>query len=246
MYLCLDCGNTTIVCALCDQTEIIDVRRIDTNIYNDSQYYFNICFHRFIEYNIEGVIISSVVPSINNTLVELFENYFNICPRFVDPTKPYKLDILIENKNELGSDLFVGAIGALKYKIENVMICDLGTANKFLVVKGNKFLGGAIAPGMMSSLKSMFKDAEMLQSVKLNIPNKVVGNSTIKCIQSGTIYGTVSMIEGLKNMFEKEVGELTLIVTGGNAEYIKDALTIDYIYSPNLLIEGLIDLYLNS
>lgn len=246
MYLCLDCGNTTIVCALCDNDKIIKVRRVDTNIYNDADYYFETCFKNFAEYHIEGVIISSVVPSIDKTLKEVFEKHFRINPKFVDPTIPYKLDILIENKFELGSDLFIAALGALKYNLGNVMICDLGTANKFLVLKGNEFLGGAIAPGLMSSLKNMFKDAEMLQSVKLDTPNKVVGNSTIKCIQSGSIYGTAVMIEGMKAKFESEVGPLTMILTGGNADYIKDALAIDFIWAPNLLIEGLIDLYLNE
>ena len=158
MYLCLDCGNTTIVSAVCEHDKIIKVSRVDTNIFNDADYYFETCFKNFLEYHIEGVIISSVVPSINKTLKEVFEKYFKINPRFVDVTIPYKLDILIENKNELGSDLFVAGIGALKYQLGNVMICDLGTANKFLVLKGNEFLGGAIAPGLMSSLKSMFKE----------------------------------------------------------------------------------------
>ena len=124
-----------------------------------------------------------------------------------------------------------------------VIIVDLGTANKILVLKGNDFMGGAIAPGFKSSLYSLFNDAEKLTSVPIETPKNVIGNSTITCIQSGIVYGTVCMIEGMLNKIKSQIGNCKVLLTGGNASYIKDVLECDVEYCSNLLIEGLMELY---
>ena len=121
---------------------------------------------------------------------------------------------------------------------------DLGTASKFVVVtKDAEILGGAIAPGILSSLNSLFSSAAKLSEVNLDIPKKVIGKDTTTCIQSGSLYGSVSMIEGMIKRIEKEIGPVKVVLTGGFAEVIKSILELEYVYEPNLLIEGLIILY---
>ena len=158
----------------------------------------------------------------------------------------HNINITIENPIELGSDLLISSIAACKKYPGNKIIVDLGTANKILVVKENDFLGGSISPGFKSSMKSLFKDAEKLQQVPIETPDNVIGNSTLTCIQSGMIYGTSSMIEGMINKIKQQIGECKVLLTGGNAPYILDVLDVDFEYCPDLLIEGLMELYANN
>lgn len=246
MYLCFDVGNTTIEIALCQNKEIIKKTKLDTNTKESKKYYGDF-FQSFTNsLLIEGVIISSVVPSIDKLLQEVLTEVYNIRPIVVNNNLKHDINIRIQNPSELGSDLLISSIGAKTKYDGNILIVDLGTANKFLVLRGNDFLGGAIAPGLKSSLNSLFSDAEKLSLVPIETPNKVIGDSTISCIQSGIVYGTVSMIEGMYKKMEQEVGCLKVLVTGGNAPFIIDCLSIEFEYCPDLLIEGLIELYANN
>lgn len=243
MYLCFDIGNTTIEIALCETQTIIKKYKIDTNTSECTKTYERIFRNEIGKITLEGIIISSVVPSINEKIVKAIENVYNITPMFVSNDLNHNINIKIDNPHELGNDLLISSVAAAKKYSGNKLIIDLGTANKLLIVKGNDFMGGAIAPGFKSSLNSLFNDAEKLTHVPIKTPKNVVGNSTITCIQSGIIYGTVSMIEGMINRMEEEVGSCKVLLTGGNSEYVKDVLKCQFEYCPNLLIEGLMELY---
>jgi type III pantothenate kinase len=112
-----------------------------------------------------------------------------------------------------------------------------------VVTKNAEILGGAIAPGIQSSVDSLFSSAAKLSQVNLEVPKNVIGRDTTTCIQSGSIYGFASLIEGMIARIKKEIGEAKVVLTGGLSEVMKDVLTIEYVYEPNLLIEGLIVLY---
>lgn len=243
MYLCFDVGNTTIEIALCDNQTIINKYRLDTNTAHTTCYYKEYLINTIGNIVIEGIIISSVVPSINSKIITSLIELYNVKPMMVTNDMNHDINIQIENPDELGSDLLISSIAACKRSKGNKLIVDLGTANKILIVKDNVFLGGAIAPGFKSSLNSLFNDAEKLSLIPIETPKRVIGNSTITCIQSGIVYGTVSMIEGMIERMTKEVGSCKIYLTGGNAEYVKDSLTCDFEYCPNLLIEGLMELY---
>ena len=236
MLLCLDIGNTSIVVAEYDK-EIINSFRLDTNS--------NICVEDFKKNlqsdSFEDVIVSSVVPSLNNKIKNIIFELFQLEPIFINVSMKTNLNICIDNPLELGSDLLIAGVAVLNRPKDNYLIIDMGTATKFLVVKGNAFLGGAIAPGFMTSFESLFKEAELLNKIELVTPKKVVGRNTIECIQSGTILGCVSMIEKMVEKIKNEVGDLEVILTGGNAVFVKDSL--DYEYCPNLLIEGIVEVY---
>ena len=98
---------------------------------------------------------------------------------------------------------------------------------------------------MNGSLNSLIDSAAKLSHTALVKPEKVIGNDTTTCIQSGMIYGTASMIDGMvnKSIEELNLPNVKVVLTGGLAELIKDVLTIDYYYEPYILIEGLIYLY---
>ena len=244
MLLCLDIGNTNIVVAEVEQ-EIVNLFRLNTKGIIKKEDFSK----QLISKSFSNIIISSVVPSVNQKLNEIFKELYNIEPIYVDVSMKSNIEILIDNPNELGSDLLVAGVGAFSFFGGNNIIVDLGTANKILVMIGNKFLGGAITPGFMSSFEGLFSNAELLNTIPLEIPKKVVGSNTIECIQSGSIIGTASMIEKMIEKIKKEifakynVEEFKIILTGGNSLYIKDALEIKFEYMPNLLIDGLHVLY---
>lgn len=246
MYLCLDVGNTTISIAVCENQTIVKRYKLDTDYLQPNKYYEEYFLSNIGQIILEGIIISSVVPSINTRLENTLNKIYNTKIIFVHNELSHNINITIENPIELGSDLLISSIAASKKYPGNKIIVDLGTANKILVVKENDFLGGSISPGFKSSMKSLFKDAEKLQQVPIETPDNVIGNSTLTCIQSGMIYGTSSMIEGMINKIKQQIGECKVLLTGGNAPYILDVLDVDFEYCPDLLIEGLMELYANN
>lgn len=249
MILCFDIGNTHIVMGIVDNNVIKQTIRFATNVMITEDEYAV----KFLEtikgsgYNpkdVDGVIISSVVPSLDKVMRCAFEKYFQLTPKFVGQAIKSGLHIRIENPKQLGADLLVGAVGAYHKYPENLIVVDLGTASKFVVVtEKGEILGGAIAPGIQSSLNSLFSSAAKLSQVNLEVPKNVIGRDTTTCIQSGSVYGFASLIEGMVSRIKNEIGEAKIVLTGGLSEVMKNVLNLEYVYEPNLLIEGLIVLY---
>lgn len=249
MLLCLDIGNTHIVMGITVNKQIKDIYRYATNVMITEDEYAI----KFLEtlkgrgynpQNVKGVIISSVVPGLDKVMTGVFEKYFHLKPLFVSQGVKSGLNIKIENPKQLGADLLVGAVAGYNKYPENLIVVDLGTATKFVVVtEKGEILGGAIAPGIQSSLNSLFSSAAKLSQVNLEVPKKVIGRDTTTCIQSGSLYGAASMIEGMVQRIKNELGEAKVILTGGLAEVIKDILNLEYVYEPNLLIDGLTIIY---
>lgn len=244
MLLCLDIGNTNIVVAeVSDRIE--NLFRFSTK----AKFTKDDIISKLVSKNYENIIVSSVVPSVNQVIEEIFIEAFNIKPLFVDIKMIHGIDILLDNPSELGSDLLVASVACKALYGGNNIIIDLGTANKILVLLGSKFLGGAITPGFMSSFEGLFSNAELLNTIPLDMPKKIVGSNTIECIQSGSIIGTASMIEKMVEKMKKEIEikyqetDFHIILTGGNSIYVKDAIELDFEYCPDLLIYGLVELY---
>ncbi len=250
MVICIDVGNTTILFGLYDNNKLIDTYRMETKILKTSDEYGSSLLAHFQinninKNNIDGAIISSVVPSVDNALEKMLLDYFKVQPIFVNTNLPLGLDILIEPKNALGADLLVASyIATQKYGVPNIVI-DMGTATTIIVVNSKKqILGGMIYPGVREAFASLVKATSLLESTKLEIPSKMIENNTRGCLQSGMIYGTASLIEGVVNKYIEELKEtnVNVIMTGGVSKVYQSILK-DYIYDENLLLEGLIEIY---
>ena len=152
------------------------------------------------------------------------------------------IDIKLENKKEVGSDRLVNAICAYKKFGGNLIIIDLGTATTFDIVgKDGEYLGGIIAPGINLSLKALHDMTAQLPRISVKKQENVIGKSTVEAMNSGVYFGYISLLEGIIEKIEKELGhKTTRIITGGLAEIFKDALkdSINH-HEPNLTIEGL-------
>ena len=246
MILCFDIGNTNIVLAIVENKKIINTYRFVTNASLTEDEYFHKLQPIVKDLKIEGVVISSVVPALDNVFEQMVNKYFNLKPMLIGPGIKSGLKLKIDSPKTLGSDLLCDAVGAVNKFGGPIIIVDLGTATKFIVVNDKEeYLGGAIAPGMNGSLNSLINNAAKLSDTALAKPDNVIGNDTTSCIQSGMIYGTASMIDGMVNKTIQELGlpNIKVVLTGGLASLIKDVLTIDYIFEPLILIEGLIYLY---
>jgi len=239
MVLLIDVGNTTIGIAI-KNNELKEIKKIETSIFKETNEVELVSlFKDFNLGRIDKCIISSVVPSLNKKIQKIINNVFNIEPKFIDIHMKNDIEIGLINPDELGSDLYVD-IYASKLYSNKAIIVDLGTAIKILTVDGDRFIGALIIPGMMPSLKSLFSNAELLSEIKIDKPHGILGNSTITCIQSGTINGTSLMIEGVVNRIIKQYGNFDVLLTGGDSYRIKDTLSIPHLYVPNLIYEGLV------
>lgn len=250
MLLCIDVGNTTILFGLYKKDKLVDTYRMETKILKTSDEYgssllahYSLC--NLNKNEIKGAIISSVVPSVDLSLEQMLLDYFNVKAMFVNTNLPLGLDILIEPKQSLGADLLVASyIATMKYGAPNIVI-DMGTATTIIVVNKNKeILGGMIYPGVREAFSSLVKATSLLESTKLEMPEKVIENTTKGCLQSGMIYGTSCLIEGVVNKFKKELNDdnAKVIITGGVSK-IYLPLFDNYIYDEFLLLEGLKEIY---
>jgi type III pantothenate kinase len=249
IVLCFDIGNTHIVIGVCIDDKIVKTFRLSTNVKLTEDEYGVTITETLLSsgYKIEdvqGLIVSSVVPPLDHTIEIMADKYFNKKPIFVGPGLKSGIKIKLENPKQLGADLLLAAVAARDSYSGNVIIVDLGTATKLIVVNAkSEFLGGIIAPGIISSLNSLVSSTAKLNLPKLAAPKNVIGRDTASCIQSGSVFGTAAMIDGLVKRIKDEIGEATVILTGGLSELIKDSLTIPYIYDKDLLLRGLIILY---
>jgi type III pantothenate kinase len=147
----------------------------------------------------------------------------------------------MDNPREVGADRIVDAIAAHHLYGGPVIIVDMGTATTFEVVsRGGDYLGGAIAPGIMSSSEALFQRAAMLPRIELAPPGKVIGTNTIDAMKSGVVYGYVGLVEGMVQRIQKELGaKVKVVATGGFSGLIaRETSVIDEV-NPDLTLIGL-------
>ncbi len=237
MILTLDIGNTNIKTALFDGNEMVKYWRLSTNITSTSDEYgitiMNLFRHGGVDAkDVEGIVISSVVPTINFTIEHMCQNYFGIAPTFIAPGVKTGINIRYENPRELGSDRIANAVAAYdEYGGEKpVIYIDFGTATTFGVVdEHGAFLGGAIFPGIKLASEALVSGTAKLPRFALAQPEHVIGRTTLTNLQSGMFYGYVGMVTNLVQQMKKELGrEAVVVATGGMAVLIAgEAKVID-------------------
>lgn len=250
MILLFDIGNTNIVLGIVENEQIVKTFRFttDTNLTEDDYYQkiHTAMNHLKIENNVEGAIISSVVPGLDYVFSRLVNKFFNINPKFIGPGLKSGLFIKLENPKQMGADLLCDGVGAYAKYGGPVIIVDMGTATKVIVVNEKKeFLGGAICAGLKGSLDSLITSTSKLSRTSLIVPSKAINNETSLCIQSGIVIGHIAMIDGMIDKFKKElnVDNINVVLTGGYSSIVKDHLNTKVIHNENILLEGLYEIY---
>ena len=250
MILAIDIGNSNIVLGCIEKGTILFEARIATDpIKTSDQYCVELksvldLFEIRVS-DIEGSIISSVVPQVFNSVRTAALKLTKKPCKTVGPGLKTGLDIKIDNPSQAGSDLIVAAVAAIEEYGKPLIIIDMGTATTMTVVdqKGS-FIGGSIHPGVKLSLNALTNGAAQLPGVSLDRPKHVIGRNTVDCIRSGIMLGTAAMLDGMIDRMQEELGYHTrVIATGGIAQFVVPLCTHEITLDKNLLLKGLHLLY---
>ena len=190
---------------------------------------------------VHAIAISSSAPAVTTQLRRMAARWFADTPLTVlGPGVKSGMPILYDNPREVGADRIADAVGAHDLYDGALIIVDMGTATVFDVVSAaGEYLGGAIAPGVAISLEALYKQASALRSVELVEPRSVIGRSTVESIQSGVLYGFAAQVDGMVARIKQELGEATVIATGGLASLIAPHTTSVTHVEPWLTLHGL-------
>ena len=250
MLFVIDAGNTNIVLGAYRGDDLVEHWRIGTKKGRTADEYGILIRELLrvsgIDYKeIVNIILSSVVPPLDSVIMEMSRKYFNVKPQVVGPGLKCGIPILYENPKEVGADRIVNAVAAVKRYKGPVIVVDFGTATTFdLVTAKGEYYGGVIAPGIGISIEALFEKASKLPKVDLVKPKRVIGKNTSESIQSGIIYGYVSLVEGIVARMKEEAGVKAIVVaTGGLAPLIAaEASCIDEVVE-KLTLEGLKEIF---
>ncbi len=249
MIFAIDVGNTNIVIGCCENGKILFRERVSTNHTATSLEYtaiFKTAFemHEINPKEITGTVISSVVPTVTSNLKIAAEALTDTKALIVGPGIKTGLSIKIDNPSQLGSDLVVDAVAGIANYPVPLIIVDMGTATTISVInKNSEYIGGVICPGVTISHEALVKRTSLLKKVALEKPKKIIGSETVECLKSGMIYGNAGAIDGLIERIKDEIGECTVVATGGLAGVITPYCRNKIIIDDDLLLKGLNIIY---
>lgn len=250
MLLAIDIGNTNLVIGCIENDKILFKARIATDRLRTSDQY-GVEIKNMLEaygvqiQDIDDCIISSVVPPVFHSVRTGVIKVIGKQPMVVGPGLKTGLSIHVDVPSQVGSDRIVIAVAALAEYKAPLILMDLGTATTIDIVEPeNKYLGGVIFPGVKISLDALTSRAAQLPAISLDRPKHVIGKNTVDCMRSGMLYGTASMIDGLIDRIEEELGHSsTIIATGGMAQFITPLCKREIILEKDLLLKGLNIIY---
>jgi len=248
--LAIDIGNTNTVLGVYQGKELIAYWRMATALHRMADENA-VLLDSFLTRSglsfsqIKDGIISCVVPPLLPVFQEMCQRYMNFTFLVVEPGIKTGMRILYDNPLEVGADRIVNAVAAKELYGTPLIIIDFGTATTFDVVsKEGDYLGGAIAPGVVVASQALVERAAKLPNIELIVPPRAIGKNTIASMQSGIMYGYVSLVDGMVARLQQELGsEAHVVATGGLAPVIAGQTPVIEAVDQNLTLEGLRLLY---
>ncbi|MDR1649107.1 MAG: type III pantothenate kinase [Synergistaceae bacterium] len=245
MLLVMDAGNTTTVVGVFDGEKLISHWRLSSILHTSDE--FGIYLLTLLSTvpvkpgEIDSAILSSVVPPLDAPIREAIQAYFGVDCLKVDAFTDTGMEIRYAAPHEVGADRIVNAVaGRHKYGAP-VIVADYGTAITLDVVSPDgAYLGGVIAPGLVTGVQALFSRAAKLPQVKLELPPSVIGRNTSESTQSGILHGNAGLTDRLVEKIREELGvAATVVATGGDAELMASiSKTIERV-DPWLTLDGL-------
>ena len=232
MNLTIDIGNTRVKAAVFEQDTLLNLY-----VFNKSGIISEV--KKILKkHKISKSIVASV-SSISPKKLENLQKIVNFSLVSSDIKTPFKN--LYGTPQTLGVDRLALVFGAVvKYPKKNVLIIDAGTCITFdFVNNDSEYLGGAISPGIEMRYKSLNKFTSKLPLLNLSKPTHFIGNSTIESINSGVVNGVIQEIEGVINQYKKKYLDLTVVLTGGDTNFLAKQLKSSIFANQNFLLEGL-------
>ena len=253
MLLVVDVGNTNMVLGLYDGERLVHDFRIESAKGRTSDEYHVLLLNLLQLAGIErsavrASILASVVPSLNDTVIEAVDRAFDHEIMIIGPGIKTGMPVLAENPREVGADRIVNSVAAYERVQGAAIVVDFGTATTFDCISDKgEYLGGAIAPGMEISANALFARAAKLPRSEIARPPRAIGRNTIHSMQAGIVFGYVGLVDGLVRRLASEMAtEVAVIATGGLATLIEpDSETIGEV-DELLTLEGLRLIYMRN
>lgn len=244
MILLVDVGNTSIVFGLAENNQINKTYRFKTATDKTADEYYIMLKPILDLYNVNDVIISSVVPIVTSALKKMCEKYITPSPLILGPGIKTGIQLKVDDPKTVGADMIADSAGAMKLYDEAIIV-DLGTATKYIHVKNNIFMGCSIAPGVAISMKALVSNAALLPNIELVCPKKVVATNTITCMQSGVIFGAAAQVDGMVERIRSEIKNpsIPVIATGGLSKLIVPLCKTDIERIELLTLDGMYEIY---
>lgn len=250
MLLTVDVGNTNISCGVLNGDSVVARFRATTKVTRTPDE-IALIFKNSMEINgisrdeIDGVVISSVVPNMNADLKSAIEIYFNLEPLFITPGVKTGIAVKIDDPKSCGADLIVDVVAAYNYYKKACLVVDFGTCTKFLFTSDKgEFLYGIIAPGLENTAATLWGTTAQLPAVAITMPDTILAKNTVHCMQAGIMYGYIGLTEKIINQIREEIGyDFPVIATGGLARYICPELDMFDKYEPDLAHKGMKIIY---
>lgn len=254
MLLTIDVGNTNITMGAFEGEVLRFVSRLATERARTEDQYAVELKNIFALYAIDpsefsASMIGSVVPELTAALCGAVRRVTGTQPLLLSPGVRTGLNIRTDNPAEVGADLVAGAVGAVAQYEMPCLVLDLGTATKISVLDRNgAFCGCTIAAGVSISLEALSARTSQLPNISFKTPPCVIGRNTVDSMQSGTVFGVSTMLDGMCDKIEAELGETvkTVVATGGLSGDIVRNCSRDVLINPNLVLEGLRYIYLKN
>lgn len=253
MILAVDIGNSNIVVGCMDGQNIVFEARVRTDATKTSDEYCidlkNILDIYGVRRNqVEGAIVASVVPQVMNSIKTAIKKLTGKNALVVGPGLKTGLNIKVENPSQVGADLVVGAVAALREHKPPMIVIDMGTATTMIVLdETGAFVGGSISPGVKISMEALTNGTALLPGLQLDAPKKAIGRNTIDCMRSGIMLAHACMVDGMVERMEEELGcKTTVVATGGIAKFVLPMCRTAIQYDKDLLLKGLYALYLEN
>ena len=249
MILAIDIGNTNIVVGCIDDEKTYFIERLSTVRTTELEYAVDLKtvldIYHIKKTDIEGCIISSVVPQITDIARLAAEKILKKEVMVLGPGVKTGLNIMMDNPGQLGADMVADAVAGLASYPVPFIVIDMGTATTVSVVNDKKqYIGGMILPGVGVSLDALTSRASQLSGISIDAPKHIIGKNTIECMKSGVLYSNAAALDGIVERIEEELGQrTTVIATGGLAKKIVSHCKREVILDEDLLLKGLRVIY---
>lgn len=246
MLLAIDAGNTHIVAGVYSKGKMLEHWRISTDRHKTEDEYGMVLLSlignsRMKPEDIDGAVVASVVPPLTPVLDKTISKYFGISPLIVGPGTKTGVNIKYENPKEVGPDHIAHAVAAVRRYGTPAIVIDFGTATTLDVISASgEYLGGVIAPGILTSLDALAEKAARLPRVELSKPRRAIGRNIAQSMQSGMVFGFAGMVDSLVRRIANEIGgEPHVIATGGLVKMVAEESHTIQVVDPFLVLDGL-------
>lgn len=194
-----------------------------------------------IPFKASGVVVASVVPKVNDSLQRLAKKWLDCEVQFLNHGDQVGLKVDYNPIHAVGADRIANAVAALELFKPPIIVVDFGTATTFDTIdKDGTYVGGAILPGVLTSLDGLVQRTAKLPQIALKKPEQAIGKTTVQSLESGVMFGYAGAIDALAKRIRAELGgNVKVIATGGLGDEFSTLCEEIQGYEANLTLDGL-------